>query len=209
MIFEQIPIEHDRNFAYIVADEETKEAALVDPGYGGEQLVGLIEQKTLGLKYVINTHAHPDHTSDNEIVIRATGAKLAAFGAGDEPVKDGDVLNVGGLELKMIHTPGHTPGDICILVENKLITGDTLFVGKVGGTGYGDDARIEFESLHRLLNTLDDAVEVWPGHDYGVRPSSTIGDERRENPFLVRTDFDDFLHLKKTWLEYKAKHGIK
>jgi len=209
MIFEQIPIEHDRNFAYIVADEKTKEAVLVDPGYGGEQLVAAIEQKKLDLKYVINTHSHPDHTSDNEIVIRATGAKLVAYGSGDVPVKDGDVLEVGGVELKIIHTPGHTPGDICILAENKLMTGDTLFVGKVGGTGFGDDARTEFDSLHRLLDTLDDAVEVWPGHDYGVRPSSTIGDERRENPFLVRTDFDDFVHLKKTWAEYKAKHGIK
>lgn len=209
MIFEQIPIAHDRNFAYIVADEETREAALVDPGYGGEQLIELIEEKRLLLKYVINTHSHPDHTSDNETVTRATGAKLAAFGSGDKPLKDGDALNVGGLELKVIHTPGHTPGDICILVENKLMTGDTLFVGKVGGTGYGDDALTEFKSLHRLLDTLDDATEVWPGHDYGVRPSSTIGDERRENPFLVRTDFEDFLHLKKTWLEFKAKHGIK
>ncbi len=209
MIFEQIPIAHDRNFAYIVADEETKDAALVDPGYGGRQLVDLIESKGLTLRYVINTHAHPDHVSDNDLVTDATGAKLAAFGYGDVPVKGGDILKVGSLELEVIHTPGHTPGDICILVENKLMTGDTLFVGKVGGTGFGDDARTEFDSLHRLLDTLDDTVEVWPGHDYGVRPSSTIGDERRENPFLVRTDFDDFLHLKKTWLEYKAKHGIK
>ena len=209
MIFEQIPIAHDRNFAYIVADEETKDAALVDPGYGGRQLVDLIESKGLTLRYVINTHAHPDHVSDNDLVTDATGAKLAAFGYGDVPVKGGDILKVGSLELEVIHTPGHTPGDICILVENKLMTGDTLIVGKVGGTGFGDDARTEFDSLHRLLDTLDDTVEVWPGHDYGVRPSSTIGDERRENPFLVRTDFDDFLHLKKTWLEYKAKHGIK
>jgi len=210
MIFEQIAlIGGDRNYAYLVADEGTKEAAIVDPGYDGKRLVDLVAERGLKLKYVLNTHSHGDHTGDNAVVTKATGARLAAFGRGDAPLADGDVLAVGALELKIIHTPGHTGEDICILVEDKLITGDTLFVGKVGGTDFGESARVEFESLHRLLDMLDDEVEVWPGHNYGVRPSSTIGDERRENPFLLRTDFDDFLRLKKNWLQYKEEHGIK
>jgi glyoxylase-like metal-dependent hydrolase (beta-lactamase superfamily II) len=142
------------------------------------------------------------------MVAEAFGAKIAAYGAFDVPLKDGDVLELGAVKLEILHTPGHTDADICILAGNKLITGDTLFVGKVGGTDFGAGARTEFESLRRLLDTLDDSVEVWPGHDVGVRPSSTIGDERRENPFLVRTDFEDFLWLKKNWADYKKEHGI-
>jgi glyoxylase-like metal-dependent hydrolase (beta-lactamase superfamily II) len=210
MIFEQIALEGgDRNYAYLVADEATREAAIVDPGYDGKRLVDMVKERGLNLMYVLNTHPHGDHSGDNAVVTRATGAQLAAFGQGDVPLKDGDVLALGALELRIIHTPGHTPDDICILVEGKLITGDTLFVGKVGGTDFGESARIEFESLHRLLDMLDDEVEVWPGHNYGVRPSSTIGAERRENPFLLRTDFEDFLWLKKNWLQYKEEHGIK
>ncbi len=209
MIFEQVPAGGDRNFAYLVADEQTGNAAVIDPSCGGKALLGLIKKKGLSLKYVINTHSHPDHTADNNKIVEATGAKLAAFGRGNAALNDGDSIFLGELELKIIHTPGHTDTDISILANGKLMTGDTLFVGKVGGTDFGDGARTEFASLHRLLGSLKDDVEVWPGHDYGVRPSSTIGEERSKNPFLVRTDFKDFLQLKKNWLQYKAEHGIE
>lgn len=208
MIFEQIPAGGDRNFAYLVACGDTGEGAIIDPSCGGSKIVEIVREKGIDLKYVINTHPHPDHTSDNEVVVSATGAKLAAFGKGDLPLADNDIIKLGNMELKIFHTPGHTGSDICILAGKKLISGDTLFVGKVGGTDFGESARIEFASLHRLLDSLDDDVEVWPGHDYGVRPSSTIGEERRTNPFLVREKFDDFLWLKKNWAQYKIDHGI-
>jgi glyoxylase-like metal-dependent hydrolase (beta-lactamase superfamily II) len=97
---------------------------------------------------------------------------------------------------------------MCIRGGDKLVTGDTLFVGKVGGTNSSGEARAEYESLHGKLMALDDAVEVFPGHNYGVRPSSTIGAERRTNPFLLRDSFDSFLDLKIHWLDYKREHGI-
>jgi hydroxyacylglutathione hydrolase len=127
---------------------------------------------------------------------------------------DGARLALGRLSLTLIHTPGHTPDSLCLLVEEpgspgKLITGDTLFVGKVGGTGFGEDARAEYRSLHEKLMPLPDATEVWPGHDYGVAPSSTIGHERRTNPFLLRESFEAFVELKVNWLEYKRRHGIR
>jgi glyoxylase-like metal-dependent hydrolase (beta-lactamase superfamily II) len=90
-----------------------------------------------------------------------------------------------------------------------LITGDTLFVGKVGGTDLGPGARAEYESLFGKLLKLNEDVEVWPGHDYGVRPSSTIGEERRENPFLLCGSFEEFVDLKRNWTQYKREHGIK
>jgi hydroxyacylglutathione hydrolase len=208
MIFEQIAVGGDRNFAYLVADETSREAAIVDPGYSGDRLLSLVKEKGLSLKYVINTHPHYDHNGDNRVLLDATDAKLALHGDGDVPLADGDVLHLGGLELKIYHTPGHTASDVCILAGGKLVTGDTLFVGKVGGTDLGEGARREFESLRRLLDELDDSVEVWPGHDVGVRPSSTIGAERRENPFLLREKLEDFVWLKENWLQYKTEHGI-
>jgi glyoxylase-like metal-dependent hydrolase (beta-lactamase superfamily II) len=90
-----------------------------------------------------------------------------------------------------------------------LITGDTLFVGKVGGTDLGDGARREYDSLHNKLMTLPDHIEVWPGHNFGSAPSSTIGNERRTNPFLQQKSFEDFVHLKAHWIQYKREHGLK
>jgi glyoxylase-like metal-dependent hydrolase (beta-lactamase superfamily II) len=92
--------------------------------------------------------------------------------------------------------------------EGKLISGDTLFVGKVGGTDLGPGARKEWESLQKLMR-LPDPTEVWPGHNYGVAPTSTIGHEKKTNPFLLQPTFDAFIDLKANWLEYKKKHGIK
>jgi hydroxyacylglutathione hydrolase len=88
------------------------------------------------------------------------------------------------------------------------MTGDTLFVGKVGGTGTEEAARAEYDSLHRVIGALPRETEVWPGHDYGVRPSSTLEAEFRENPFLLRESFEAFCELKANWAEYKRTHGI-
>jgi len=98
---------------------------------------------------------------------------------------------------------------ICPLVNGKLITGDTLFVGCIGGSfSQGQSTENQFHSLFEVIMKLDDSVEVYPGHDYGPQPSSTIGHERATNPFLQRTNFQDFVWLKEHWDEYKAEHGI-
>jgi hydroxyacylglutathione hydrolase len=209
MIFEQIPCGGDRNFSYLLGDLESREAALVDPGYGPGELVERARVAGLRLVWILNTHGHSDHTGGNEEIRELTGARLAASGCGDHPLKDDDRLYLGNLEIRVLHTPGHTRDSVCFLVSGKLITGDTLFVGKVGGTHDSDSARLEYESLRGKLCQLPPETEVWPGHDYGVRPSSTIGDELRENPFLLRTTFESFLDLKSNWAEYKRIHGIK
>ena len=98
---------------------------------------------------------------------------------------------------------------MCVLVNGKLMTGDTLFVGCIGGSfSRGPSTENQFHSLFEVIMQLDDSVEVYPGHDYGPQPSSTIGHERTTNPFLQRTNFQDFVWLKEHWDEYKAEHGI-
>jgi hydroxyacylglutathione hydrolase len=212
MIFEQINAGGDRNFGYFIAESEGGFAAVVDPSGRPDLFFELIEKHGVSLKYVIITHDHSDHTGGAEELARQSSAKLVLHrSAGDRadlPVEDGDELNLGGLSLKVIHTPGHTRDSICILTGDILLTGDTLFVGKVGGTDLGSQARSEYDSLHKKLMSLPDATRVYPGHDYGVAPSSTIGQEKRSNPFIVQKSFEDFVDLKTNWAEYKRKHAI-
>jgi len=213
MFFKQINAGGDRNFSYIITDEESREAAVFDPGMQPGRILDIIGREGFTLLYIINTHDHFDHTGGNSTLARATGARVAmhesAHSSHDISLKDGASLQLGSIELRVIHTPGHTSDSICVLAGKDLITGDTLFVGKVGGTGFGSDARDEYDSLHGKLMKLPPDTRVWPGHDYGVRPSSTIGEELRENPFILRDSFESFVELKRNWLEYKRIHGIK
>ncbi len=213
MIFQQIRAGGDRNFGYLVGDEETKEAAVIDPSSAPGEFPRAAEKHNLKIVYIIGTHGHGDHTSGIAALKKMTGAKVvmhsSAPGSADIRVEDGDTLKLGNLEMEVIHTPGHTPDSMCILVNGKLMTGDTLFVGKIGGTYTEESARIEYDSLFNKLMEMDDDIEVYPGHDYGVAPTSTIGHERQTNPFILRKDFKDFKWLKDNWASYKLEHGIK
>lgn len=218
MIFYQIDAGGDRNFSYLVADKNGGKAGLIDPAPDSDRYLGLIQKHALTVEYAIVTHGHSDHTCGmNETARRfhckTVGHRLLSREAGhlpvDLPVDDGDSLPLGELTVKILHTPGHTDDSICILCEDKLVTGDTLFVGKVGGTDLGEGARKEYRSLHDKLMTLDPAIEVYPGHDYGTAPTSTIGKEKTTNPFILRDSFEAFLDLKANWLQYKKDHGIK
>jgi len=212
MFIEQVPVGGDRNFEYLVADEEEKKAIVIDPSFSPERLVELARTKSYEILYVFNTHNHSDHTNGNAVIERLTNHHALLYGSADLltglRVVDGAVFPLGKLEARIIHTPGHTPDSICILVGDAVFTGDTLFVGKVGGTDFADGAQTEYASLHEKLLALPDATRVFPGHEYGIAPTSTIGNERRTNPFLLQPDFESFVHLKQNWLSYKKEHGI-
>jgi len=212
MILEQVRTAGDRNFGYWIMDESTKEAAVIDPSGKPQAFLDRAKKSGAQIRWIIATHDHGDHTGGIQQIAQKTDAQMVfhenAYTNSDRKVKHGDKLPLGNLELEILHTPGHTPDGICILVEDVLITGDTLFVGKVGGTGYGQDALDEYYSLHDIIMKLPDHIRIFPGHDYGVAPESTIGHERKTNPFLLRPDFESFLELKKNWLEYKRIHGI-
>lgn len=202
----------NRNLAYVVADESTNDAAVIDPSYSPSTIVDFAKEQGLRVAYAFCTHDHHDHTNGNGEFEQLTGVRPLLLGDRDpktETVVEGGVtLPLGALTLRILHTPGHTADSICVLVEDALFTGDTLFVGKVGGTDLGDGARREYDSLHEILMELPDVTRIFPGHDVGVESESTIGHERESNPFLLCADVESFLDLKRNWNEYKKEHGI-
>jgi hydroxyacylglutathione hydrolase len=197
MFFKQVKYRGD-NFSYIIADEKTREAAVVDPSYNADAIITLIRKLKFDVRYVINTHCHTDHTADNKEIKSTFHAKIVAHKLSkidkDIIVADGDVIKVGQLQITVIYTPGHSPDGICLLVDNKLVTGDTLFVGECGRTDMPDgSSRDMFHSLFDKLMKLDDNIEVYPGHDYGSAPNSTIGIERRTNYTLEKRSLEEFI----------------
>ena len=215
LIFEQVRVGGDRNFAYLLADRDARQGVLIDPAYAPEMLVERAEAQGIEITHLINTHGHSDHTEGNERAVKATGAMVAAHPSCPvEPkveLTDGASLHVGSLELRCLHTPGHAADHLVLYEPDRgiLITGDLIFVGKVGGTSSDEDARVEWASLQRVLRDVPDRATVWPGHDYGIRPSSTIGLERETNPFLLCADEQAFLDLKRDWASLKKELGLK
>lgn len=212
MFIKQFRVGGDRNFGYLVADEGTRKAVVVDPAFSPENIVEFARENHYEIVYIFNTHDHFDHTNGNPAIERLTGKNALLFGCADPEtgiaVEDGVRFPLGELEVTVLHTPGHTVDSICLYVGDAVITGDTLFVGKVGGTDLGQGAKTEYHSLHDKLLTLPDETRVFPGHDYGTAPQSTIAQERETNPFLTLPDFEAFVHLKRNWAAYKKEHGI-
>ena len=215
LIFEQIRTGGDRNFGYLLGDRDARQAVLIDPSFSPEALVQRAVDQELAVTYIINTHGHEDHINGNAVAIKLTHARLAAHPQCSEPadlcLMDGQELAIGGLRLIVFHTPGHCD-DHLVLYEQcheLLLSGDLLFVGKVGGTHSRIDSRLEWNSLQTLLKKVPDTATVWPGHDYGIRPSSTIGIERLTNPFLLCPDLQSFDQLKDDWPIHKKLHGLK
>ncbi len=215
LVFEQVRVGGDRNFGYLLGDREARQGVLIDPSYSPGVLVERARAQGLTVTHVINTHGHPDHTEGNDEAVRLTGAVVAAHPACPvDPavaLDDGDRLPVGALALECLHVPGHA-ADHLVLYEpacRLLFTGDLIFVGKVGGTRTDEDAATEWASLQRVLAAYPDDATIWPGHDYGVRPSSTLALEKSANPFLRCQSLDDFGALKRNWPAFKAEHGLK
>jgi hydroxyacylglutathione hydrolase len=203
----------DRNLGYLIADERTNKAVVIDPSYDPESIVAFAVESGVEVIYAFNTHDHHDHTNGNDAFERATGVRPLKFGDVDaqsgQTLSHGTTLSLGTLTITIIHTPGHTPDSICLLIDGALFTGDTLFVGKVGGTDLEDGARAEYASLHEKLLTLPGTTPIYPGHDVGQASQSTIQHERETNPFLLRPDVESFIDLKANWAEYKKEHGIE
>jgi hydroxyacylglutathione hydrolase len=176
---------------YVVGCEETREAAVIDPGMESgreaEPILDFIKQNSLHIRYIINTHGHPDHVAGNALMKEATGAPILIHESNSEHVqadrklRDGDAIQVGTLKLKVLHTPGHTKDGISLLGDNVVFTGDALFAGSVGRTDFiGGSYEELIRSIKTKLLYLPDTFKVYCGHG----PPTTIGDEKRHNPFL-------------------------
>ena len=188
------------NFAYLVACPATAQAMAVDPGRDPEVLLGELRRRCLTLVLLANTHGHADHTAGNAVVLAATGARHAAHPADlpgvDLPLGEGSLLSVGKLKVAVLHTPGHTPGSLVFHVGDALLTGDTLFVSRCGRADLpGSDPADLYHSLGRL-GALPGPTRVFPGHDYGPQPISTIAWERANNPDLRGPDLDSFMRMR-------------
>jgi glyoxylase-like metal-dependent hydrolase (beta-lactamase superfamily II) len=201
MFFRQIKQIGD-NFSYIIAEEASGVACIIDPSFNTQQIIEVTKENKLIIKYVLNTHGHRDHTAGNREIKVRYDAEIVAHKLSkvdkDVEVIDGDVLRLNGINLRIIHTPGHSSDSMCLLVNNKLLTGDTLFVGECGRTDlYDGSAKEMYDSLFNKLMRLNDAVELYPGHDYGSKPQSTIGLERRTNYTLEKRTLEEFIDFMK------------
>ena len=202
MLLEQFNLGPYQNFTYLVAEREGGEGVVIDPSFGIDPVLAAIDERRVKVRFILNTHSHPDHIAGNQDVKSRTGARIVAHENArigqDESVREGSVVESGGLKFRIVHTPGHTPDSVLFLFEGHVATGDTLFVGECGRVDLpgGDPAQM-FHSLLERVVRLDDALVVLPGHDYGISPTSTIGREKAENYTLKARTLDEFLRFLK------------
>lgn len=217
---QQLQLGPMQNFVYLVADPETREAVVVDPAWEIDRLLDVVARDDLRLTAALVTHFHPDHLGGNLFGAHIQGAaellernlpikvylhkseadyagRIAGLSASDIVRTDGtDELTLGRLSIRMLHTPGHTPGSQCFLVDGRLISGDTLFVGGCGRVDLpGSDPAEMYDSLVNKLKRLPEDTVLFPGHNYADRPVSTIGEEKRRNPYMRFDRLEDFLRL--------------
>jgi hydroxyacylglutathione hydrolase len=218
MIVRQLELGPMANFIYLIGCNESREAAVVDPAWDVPEILRIADDLELKIRHLLVTHAHRDHLNGLAELLEMTGAQayihaeetghlrdLARPGSRSvgnlEPyvgslkqVLDGDEIRVGDLTVRCLHTPGHTPGSQCFLVENCLFSGDTLFVRECGRVDLpGSNPERMWWSLNHKLKSLADEVVVFPGHNYADRPTSTIGEEKRNNPYMRCATVQQFM----------------
>ena len=196
----QIKVGQMANFTYIIADEDTGDAAIIDPSWDLDDIFNIIKKNGWRALYIINTHTHFDHVLGNDQVATITGAKVIQHENSDLEkdiaIKDGDTIQLGNIKIKVMHTPGHSKDSMCLVLDDVIFTGDTLFVGNCGRTDLpGSDPVEMYDSLFNRLAKLDDNLTIYPGHDYGASPTSTIGHEKKTNYVLQPRSKQEFLQF--------------
>jgi glyoxylase-like metal-dependent hydrolase (beta-lactamase superfamily II) len=204
MVIEQIIVGHMSVCCYLLGDEATKEAVLVDPTSDFEKINAIIDRYGFKITKIINTHGHFDHIGGNRYYIKKIGARLLIheadyfylgknvnrlieFFKGGRSIKhevellhDGDIITVGTAEIEVIHTPGHSPGSICLYFKGNIFTGDTLFTEGTGRTDFsGGCGETILKSIKGRILSLPDETIIWPGHHYGRFPVSTVKEQKR------------------------------
>lgn len=190
----QIPIGPMENFAYLIGDPAAKVCAAVDPAWNAPEILRVAEGEGWTITTILLTHSHYDHVNALEALAKLTGAEIYVHeaDAGDlpnelalHPTREGTTIPIGALTAVCFHTPGHTQGSQCFLVDGALITGDTLFVDNCGRVDLPESSPSAMLASLKRLAALDPAIVVYPGHNYGPTPTSTIGEQRKTNPYLT------------------------
>ena len=205
LYLKQIELGPLQNFVYLVGCLETRETAVVDPGWDVTKILQIAKQDEMRIRQVLVTHTHFDHINGVEEIVQATDAQVVVHkkevgalpveGASVKGLEGQDEVSIGRLKLSLLHTPGHTPGSVCFSIADRLIAGDTLFIGGCGRCDLpGGDPETLYDSLSRLRK-LDDRIVFYPGHNYGPEPSAPIGKEKERNPFLSAPSKEAFLQL--------------
>ncbi len=204
----QVEVGMMQNFNYLIGDPDSKECAYVDPAWEVDRLLKIAKEDGYRVTKILLTHNHFDHIEGVQKVVEETGAEVLIGAADERPLRkgagrivsltDGQETRIGKIVVAVLHTPGHTPGSVCYLVERAadpvphLFTGDTLFQGNCGRCDLpGGDPKKLFTSLLKL-KSLEPATKVYPGHDYGTRPVTTIGYEKEHNPTMRARSFEEF-----------------
>ena len=203
MIFKQLFDDATWTYTYFIADPKTKEAILIDPvNTQIDVYLQLLDAEGFSLKYSLETHVHADHITAGGLLRQKTGAQTAVSGlcgaeTADVQIKDGDVFEfAGGEEIKVIATPGHTPGSISFLWRDRLFSGDALLIGGCGRTDFqGGNAGDLYDAITQRIFTLPDDTLVYPGHDYQGRWVSNIKQERTNNPRLTGKSRNEFIEI--------------
>ena len=217
--FKQLEVGPMQNFVYLLGDPTTREAAVVDAAWDVDMLVRTAEADGYRITKDLVTHFHPDHLGGDlmghsirgaaELVAKVPAKiyihkaelpfvhRLTGLSQSDlVPVEGGDEVAIGNLKVKLLHTPGHTPGSQCFLVGNALVSGDTLFIGSCGRVDLpGSNPEDMYRSLTQVLAALPDETLLYPGHNYADRPRSTLGDEKRTNMMMRFRSLGDFLSV--------------
>jgi glyoxylase-like metal-dependent hydrolase (beta-lactamase superfamily II) len=210
-VLKQFEIGPMQNFCYLIGDEKSREAFVVDPAWAPKKIMEAAKSQNFKIKGFLVTHAHYDHTNAIEELLKEIDVPVYAhrdeityaqcgemivgeLGKTVKPVMGGDKIKLGETEVEFLATPGHTPGSQCIRVGDQLITGDTLFIGACGRSDLpGGNPSLLFKSLQKLA-TLPDHLTICPGHDYGNAKSRLLKDELKTNPYLRLQDEETFLN---------------
>jgi hydroxyacylglutathione hydrolase len=214
LYFKQLEIGPMQNYVYLIGSSETRKVAVVDPAWQIDTILRVAAQDDVEITHALVTHTHPDHVGgrfagvDIEgvtellgkckakiIVHKAEAEFLKGLSASDLiKAKSGDKIDVGGVNIQLLHTPGHTPGSQCFLLDNRIISGDTLFIGSCGRVDLpGSDPEQMYFSLTEKLMALPDDMILFPGHNYAPRPHATLGDQKKTNPYLRFASLKQFL----------------
>jgi len=214
LYFKQLEIGPMQNYVYLIGSQETRKVAVVDAAWEIDTILKIAKQDEMEITHAFVTHTHPDHVGGGfagmeidgvtellekckaKVVVHKAEAEFLKGLSSSDMIKsdNGDKVDVGGVEIQLMHTPGHTPGSQCFLVDGRVISGDTMFIDACGRVDFpGGNPEQMYNSLTQKLMALPDETILFPGHNYAPKPYATIGEQKKTNPYLKFASLKQFL----------------